>query len=196
MNSFGEQIRKLRVEKKLPLRTVASFLEIDQAILSKIERGNRKANRELVVKLAKYFAIDENDLLVSWLSDKLLVEVAKEQIGNEALRVAEERSPYSFLSKETIIGIITKISDILKTDGRVSAAWLFGSMSTFQAKADSDVDLMIEFKDNGNYSFFDLSDIAHKIEESIHFKVDLVEKGHLREFALETAQNNFTQIYG
>ena len=50
MDSLGNTIRKLREDKVLPLRTVAAFLDIDQAILSKIERGQRKPTRELVVK--------------------------------------------------------------------------------------------------------------------------------------------------
>ncbi len=94
MDSLGETIRKLRVEKELPLRTVAAFLDIDQAILSKIERGQRNANRVQVVKLAEFFKIKENDLLVSWLSDKLVYEVANEDLALKALQVAEEKVKY------------------------------------------------------------------------------------------------------
>jgi transcriptional regulator with XRE-family HTH domain len=39
MGAFGDKIKKLRDEKQLPLRSVSAFLDIDQAILSKIERG-------------------------------------------------------------------------------------------------------------------------------------------------------------
>ena len=78
----------------MPLRTVAAFLDIDQAILSKIERGQRNATREQVVKLAEYFKIKESDLLVSWLSDKLVYEVADEQVALKALQVAEEKVKY------------------------------------------------------------------------------------------------------
>ncbi len=94
MDNLGETIRKLREEKELPLRTVAAFLDIDQAILSKIERGQRNATREQVVKLAEYFKIKESDLLVSWLSDKLVYEVANEQVALKALHVAEEKIKY------------------------------------------------------------------------------------------------------
>lgn len=94
MYSLGETIRKLREEKALPLRTVAAYLDIDQAILSKIERGQRHANRELVVKLAAYFMVDESDLLVSWLSDKLVYQVADEDVALRALQVAEEKVEY------------------------------------------------------------------------------------------------------
>ena len=94
MDSLGDTIRKLREDKELPLRTVAAFLDIDQAILSKIERGQRKPTREQVVKLAAYFKVKENDLLVAWLSDKLVYEVEDEEMALKALQVAEERVAY------------------------------------------------------------------------------------------------------
>ena len=94
MDNLGVIIRKLREEKELPLWTVAAYLDIDQAILSRIERGQRKPTRDQVVKLAKYFKVNENDLLVAWLSDKLVYEVADEQNALKALQVAEEKVKY------------------------------------------------------------------------------------------------------
>lgn len=94
MDSLGDTIRKLREEKELPLRTVAAYLDIDQAILSKIERGQRKPAREQVVKLAEYFKVKENDLLIAWLSDKLVYEVEDEDMALKALQVAEEKVKY------------------------------------------------------------------------------------------------------
>ena len=80
MESLGDTIRNLREDKQLPLRVVSAYLDIDQAILSKIERGQRKATREQVIKLAEYFKVKEEDLLIAWLSDKLVYEVAEEKI--------------------------------------------------------------------------------------------------------------------
>jgi transcriptional regulator with XRE-family HTH domain len=94
MGSLGDTIRKFREDKELPLRTVAAYLDIDQAILSKVERGQRKPTREQVVKLAAYFKVKENDLLVIWLSDKLVYEVEDEDMALKALQVAEERVKY------------------------------------------------------------------------------------------------------
>ena len=94
MDSFGISIRKLREAKELPLRTVAAYLDIDQAVLSKIERGQRIATRGHVIKLAAFFNIEESDLLVAWLSDKLAYEVQYEDFALEAMRLAEERVRY------------------------------------------------------------------------------------------------------
>jgi len=94
MDGLGATIRKLREEKGLPLRTVSAYLDIDQAILSKIERGQRNASRAQVIKLADFFKVKEDDLLVFWLSDKLVYEVADEEIALKALKVAEEKVKY------------------------------------------------------------------------------------------------------
>ena len=93
MGSLGDTIRKLREEKELPLQTVAAFLDIDQAILVKIERGQRKPTREHVVQLG-YFKVKQNDLLVAWLSDKLVYELEDEEVALQALQVAEEKVKY------------------------------------------------------------------------------------------------------
>ena len=196
MDSLGDNIRNLREEKELPLRTVAAYLDIDQAILSKIERGQRKASREQVVKLAEYFKVKENDLLVAWLSDKLVYEVADEQIALEAMQVAEAKVKYISMPKSGKDNIIRSIKEVLKNDGRVTAAWLFGSLARGDDKFNSDIDIMVEMNTDKNYSMFDLLDISHNLEHKISRKVDLVEKGYLKEFALQSASNDLIRIYG
>ncbi len=91
MQRLGDTIRKLREDKNLPLRTVAAFLDIDQAILSKIERGHRKASRQQVTGLAEYFKVKESKLIIAWLSDNLVYEVANEEFALEAIQIAEKK---------------------------------------------------------------------------------------------------------
>lgn len=196
MDTFGQTIRKLRKEKGVPLRTVAAFLDIDQAILSKIESGQRKSKREQVLKLASFFQADEEEFIVLWLSDKLMYELGDEDNALKALQVAEVRVLYQTLPKERINGIISSICQVLSNDGRVAAAWLFGSMSRMEANSTSDVDLIVELNDKRNYSMFDILDLAHIIGTKIKRKVDIVEKGHLKDFAMESAQQNVQKIYG
>ena len=99
MKSIGNALRELRENKQLPLRVVAAFLDIDPAIMSRIERGQRNASREQVVKLAEYFNVDENELLITWLSDKVVSELAYEQNAIEALKVAEDKIKYNISKK-------------------------------------------------------------------------------------------------
>lgn len=94
MESIGGLIRKLRGEKGEPLRKVAAYLDVDQAILSKIERGQRKVNKEQVEKLAKYFGANKKEMIVAYLSDRILYEIKGERLANEALKLAEKKIQY------------------------------------------------------------------------------------------------------
>lgn len=98
--TIGEKLRHIREEKELPLRKVAALLDIDVAILSKMERGERKITKEVVLKLADIYSYNADELLVSFLSDKILYEIQNEDLGIEALKVAEERVKYIRANKK------------------------------------------------------------------------------------------------
>lgn len=98
--TIGEKLRRIREKKELPLRKVAALLDIDVAILSKMERGERRITKEVVLKLADIYDYNANDLLVSFLSDKILYEIQDEDLGIEALKVAEERAKYIKANKK------------------------------------------------------------------------------------------------
>ena len=98
--TIGEKLRHIREEKELPLRKVAALLDIDIAILSKMERGERRITKEVVLKLANIYDYNADVLLVSFLSDKILYEIQDEDLGIEALKVAEERAKYIKANKK------------------------------------------------------------------------------------------------
>jgi hypothetical protein len=63
-------------------------------MFSKIERGDRRAKREQVIKLAEYFHHDEKEMLTLWLADKFIDAVGDEQeraLCNDAIVVAQEK---------------------------------------------------------------------------------------------------------
>jgi transcriptional regulator with XRE-family HTH domain len=92
--SIGDKLRRLREENELPLRKVAALVDIDVAILSKMERGERRLTKEIVQKLAKLYNHDTEELLVLFLSDKVLYEIGDEDLAIKALHVAEEQIKY------------------------------------------------------------------------------------------------------
>ena len=99
MSNFGDLIRIAREEKGLFLSQVAAELDIDQAIISKFERNERKPTKEQVLKFAKFFKIDKETLLVEWLSDKVAYDLQNEKLANKVLKVAEEKLKYNRQSK-------------------------------------------------------------------------------------------------
>ncbi len=84
---FGERIRELRESKELLQRQLAASLEIDTPMFSKIERGERRAKREQVLKLAELLGTDVNDLLTLWLADQVYDLVKDEETAKNALQL-------------------------------------------------------------------------------------------------------------
>lgn len=100
MDSFGQKIRSLRETENLLLREVAAAIEIDQALLSKIERSERIATKKQVLALSKFFGIDKKELLTLWLGEKIAYEIKDEDVAQEALKVAEATIKYRTNQKE------------------------------------------------------------------------------------------------
>ncbi|MCF6268234.1 MAG: helix-turn-helix domain-containing protein [Melioribacteraceae bacterium] len=94
MQTIGKQIRKLREDSGLPLRKIAAILDIDQSILSKIERGERKATKKQIIQIAKIFNADKKELLINYFSDKVIYELINEDIAVDVLKVAEKKIKY------------------------------------------------------------------------------------------------------
>lgn len=85
MEKFGLHIRTLRENASLPLRKLASSLDIDQSTLSKIERGERQFTSDMIPKLAKVFSIEFKELQVMFLKEKLLNDLMNEEFALEAV---------------------------------------------------------------------------------------------------------------
>lgn len=95
MNSqFGAKIRTLREEKNLLLRQIASDLEMDTAQLSKIERGERHARKETVLKIATILEVNKSELLTLWLADQIYAVVKDDENALQAMLVAENSVKY------------------------------------------------------------------------------------------------------
>ena len=88
---FANQIKQLREENNLLQRQLASALEIDTPMYSKIERGDRLAKREQVVIIAQFLSTDENELLSLWLADKVLdVLEGEKELAEKTLEIVNE----------------------------------------------------------------------------------------------------------
>jgi len=89
-NQFGNRIKALRESQNLLQRQIASILEIDTPMLSKIERGERKAKKEQVLKFAEIFKVDSDDLLTLWLANKVYDIVKDQDLALKAMEAVEE----------------------------------------------------------------------------------------------------------
>ncbi|MCO7185050.1 helix-turn-helix domain-containing protein [Tenacibaculum sp. XPcli2-G] len=90
MNKFGNIIRSKREEQEMLLRHLSAELDIDIAMLSKIERGEKIAKREYIHPLAKLFKLDYNELLSLWLADQVFQLVENEGQALQALQIVKK----------------------------------------------------------------------------------------------------------
>jgi predicted nucleotidyltransferase len=66
----------------------------------------------------------------------------------------------------------------LLRDGGVIEASIFGSFSRGEDKLESDLDLLVRYKEN--VSLFDVSSLKFELEKLLGIKVDLVSKDYLK----------------
>lgn len=86
---FGSKIKQLREELQLPQRVVASALELDTPMYSRIELGRRTAKRTQIPFLTKVMKINENELAALWLDDKIISAIGTEkELAPQAFKIA------------------------------------------------------------------------------------------------------------
>ena len=94
MKTFGEFIRDQRVARGLLLREVAAKLHIDPSMLSRIERGDKRPTRSVAVALASILRVDQNEVLIHYLSDRVVYELKGEKLAIKAMEAAEKKIVY------------------------------------------------------------------------------------------------------
>lgn len=91
MGHLGQKIRELREKQNLLLRQVAAQLEVDTALISKIERGERNASKQQVIDIAKFLKANEEELSTLWLADKIESAIVEEPaIAYQAMKIANK----------------------------------------------------------------------------------------------------------
>jgi transcriptional regulator with XRE-family HTH domain len=89
LESLGQILKNGREAKGMLLREVAAAINADTAMISKFEKGERKPTREQLVALSKVLEIDERNILVCYLSDKVVSEIINEDVAKEVLETAK-----------------------------------------------------------------------------------------------------------
>ena len=86
MNLFGEYLRNRREQLGLPLRKVAAELDIDTSILSKIERNERVATKEMLPTLAKTLEVQDKEIQIEFIQSTILSELGDLEFLTDGLK--------------------------------------------------------------------------------------------------------------
>lgn len=98
--TFGTEIRKIREAKGLLMRQLAAALEVDTAMISKIENGLRHATKKQVHAFAKVLDVDYAKLESLWMGYKIYDMLQDVDNPADALTVAEEQVAYQKTAKK------------------------------------------------------------------------------------------------
>lgn len=94
MNTFGEFLRKKRIEKGLNQSEFGHRLGIIMTDISKIENGKKKFPFSSLKLLSTFLDIDFLELKHLYVADKLVEEVHKHDCSDTVFFVAESQSKY------------------------------------------------------------------------------------------------------
>lgn len=97
------------------------------------------------------------------------------------------------LSKR-VQNMIPKIQKYLASQP-VNKAWLFGSCSRGEETADSDIDILVQYKEDEQITLFTISRIMCALKKQLNCSVDLVEDEGLLPFAVESVNRDKILIY-
>jgi len=193
MESIGELIRKLRKEKGYTLQTTADHLGVDTAVLSKMERGQRNITKEQVLRLADLFGYDRDEMLVAYLSDRIVYQVEGEELAMEAIRAAEAKIDYKKFVSLDKKQVLKRIVDVLKRFPGITKAWVYGSFARGDDNPESDIDIAVN-ADKG-FSYFDLAGVQNELEKTLRKKVDIGFIDSFKSYILKNIEPDLKCIY-
>lgn len=89
--SLGDLIKSEREKKGLLMRELASLIEVDTSMISKIENGYRSPTKEQIIKIASALKLDLKSLLSAWYAEKIYQEIKDEDEALNILKLVEKR---------------------------------------------------------------------------------------------------------
>ncbi|WP_298535834.1 helix-turn-helix transcriptional regulator [uncultured Algibacter sp.] len=91
MEELSELLKSRRERKGLLLREVASKIDVDTALISKIENNDRRPTKEQLKKLSKALEIDFMTLSTLWYAEKIYEEIKNEKNVDDILKEIKKK---------------------------------------------------------------------------------------------------------
>ena len=75
----------------------------------------------------------------------------------------------------------------------IEKAWVFGSCSRGEETKDSDIDILV--RSQARITLFKYAGMVEALSQLLHRKVDLVEEGQLKDFAVSSVDRDKILVY-
>lgn len=89
---------------------------------------------------------------------------------------------------------LRRLGPSLRDEGVASLA-LFGSRARGDGRADSDIDLLINFDDRRRYSLLDVIGIAHLVEDNLGLEANVFDKRSLDSEFMASVKRDLVEVY-
>ena len=123
MKNFAIYIRDVRLSKSIKLVSAEVQMGLDKALLSKIEKGDRRATRDQVDAMIQFYNLNTKEAMSLWLSDKILYDLLDEPFAMNALIIAEDRVRYE-VNSATKFESDKELDDLLAEADKLHKIWL------------------------------------------------------------------------
>jgi predicted nucleotidyltransferase/plasmid maintenance system antidote protein VapI len=194
INPFGDKIRKLRKQKKWTLKKVSDMLQVDQAILSKAERGIRKLTKPQVLRLVAIFDVAPEILFTPWVAEKVATTIGEDhEYAEEALKLSNQVVAFRNYQKFNYRRNLTDLIDVISRFQKVEKAWIYGSFATKRVNAQSDINVAIQTADS--FTYFDLADIKYKLEKRVGRPIDIGWRDQFKDEVWPLIKDELVLIY-
>ena len=81
---FSDKIKQLRIESGKRQKDLARAIGVDVPAYSRYEHGERRPKREQVLRLARIFKTDPDELVAMWLADEAYSHIAHDKMASRA----------------------------------------------------------------------------------------------------------------
>ena len=81
---FSEKIKQLRISSGKLQKDLAKAIGVDVPAYSRYEHGERRPKREQVLRLARIFKTDPDELVAAWLADEAYSRIAHDKMAGRA----------------------------------------------------------------------------------------------------------------
>ena len=87
---FSEKIKQLRLSSGKLQKDLAKAIGVDVPAYSRYEHGERRPKREQVLRLARIFKTDADELVAAWLADEAYSRIAHDKMAVRAATLLNE----------------------------------------------------------------------------------------------------------
>jgi predicted nucleotidyltransferase len=98
------------------------------------------------------------------------------------------------MNRPELVRKLLENAEVLKARGATSL-YVFGSTVRDEAKADSDLDLFIDYDPNKKFSLIDLAALRNLLEDDLGLKVDLTTRDSLHPALREEIEHSAERIF-